>query len=183
METHCRKTDKTSWLTEKRMWSAPEENRLWAPLIKTFFNQMERVSMKIDIIQLGGYTMAVKSIIDRINLIRNSHQRTIRRTKAANLAIGATLGMAVGVAAGVLFAPRTGKETRDDISGRTGEAFNSLKTNVADARNRVVTTIRSKSEQLHKAEETCAEAAREAVGESIEDESSDKGQKHAKKQL
>lgn len=41
--------------------------------------------------------------------------------KASKLALGAILGAAVGVAAGVLTAPRSGKETRDDIKRKAGE--------------------------------------------------------------
>jgi gas vesicle protein len=35
--------------------------------------------------------------------------------KGTNIAFGAIIGAAVGVAAGILTAPKSGKETRDDI--------------------------------------------------------------------
>lgn len=42
--------------------------------------------------------------------------------KANKLAIGAIIGAAVGVAAGILTAPKSGKETRDDIKQKAGDA-------------------------------------------------------------
>jgi gas vesicle protein len=41
--------------------------------------------------------------------------------KGTDLALGAIIGAAVGVVAGVLTAPKSGKETRDDIKQKSGE--------------------------------------------------------------
>jgi gas vesicle protein len=42
--------------------------------------------------------------------------------KTSKLAVGAVIGAAVGVALGVLTAPKSGKETRDDIKRKAEEA-------------------------------------------------------------
>jgi gas vesicle protein len=42
--------------------------------------------------------------------------------KASKLAMGAIIGAAVGVLAGVLTAPKSGRETREDIRRKAGEA-------------------------------------------------------------
>lgn len=42
--------------------------------------------------------------------------------KASKLAMGAVLGAAIGVAAGILTAPKSGRETRDDIKRKADEA-------------------------------------------------------------
>ena len=41
--------------------------------------------------------------------------------KGTGLALGAIIGAAVGVVAGVLTAPRSGKETRDDVKQKADE--------------------------------------------------------------
>ena len=48
------------------------------------------------------------------------------KDKNKNLAVGAAIGAVAGVIAGVLFAPKSGKETREDLkhmSSKTVEAF------------------------------------------------------------
>ncbi|MES2875912.1 MAG: YtxH domain-containing protein [Patescibacteria group bacterium] len=42
--------------------------------------------------------------------------------KTSKLALGAIIGAAVGIAAGVLTAPKSGKETRDDLKRKATEA-------------------------------------------------------------
>ncbi len=42
--------------------------------------------------------------------------------KVSKLALGAVVGAAVGVAAGILTAPKSGKETRDDIKKKAVDA-------------------------------------------------------------
>ncbi len=41
--------------------------------------------------------------------------------KGTGLALGAVIGAAVGVAAGLLTAPKSGKETREDIKNKAGD--------------------------------------------------------------
>jgi gas vesicle protein len=119
--------------------------------------------MKCNIIELGGYAMLAKSIIDRVNVIRNSRRQALRRTRARNLALGASVGTAVGVAAGVLLAPRSGKEIRGEISRRTGDALDSLRNNVLETKNKISASAKNQGSKLRAAAEACADAAKQAV--------------------
>lgn len=107
--------------------------------------------------------MLAKTIVDRVNGIRNSRQKALRRTRARNLALGASIGTAVGVAAGFLFAPRSGKETRNEISRRTGDALDSLRNNIVETKSKISASVKDQGSKLRSAAEACADAAREAV--------------------
>jgi gas vesicle protein len=48
--------------------------------------------------------------------------------KASKLAMGAIVGAAVGVVAGILTAPKSGRETREDIKRKADEAKNMAST-------------------------------------------------------
>jgi gas vesicle protein len=52
----------------------------------------------------------------------------------ARFGIGLILGLAVGVAIGFLFAPRTGKETRELIKDKTADISETVKDITADRR-------------------------------------------------
>jgi gas vesicle protein len=52
--------------------------------------------------------------------------------KANKLAIGAIIGAAAGVVAGVLTAPKSGKETREDIKNKATEAKDMVATRKDD---------------------------------------------------
>lgn len=67
----------------------------------------------------------------------NSRTREIRKSRNRNLIIGASIGSALGVATGILFAPKSGRETRHIIADRTGETVKNLKQNVAATKDRV----------------------------------------------
>lgn len=72
--------------------------------------------------------------------------------KTNKLALGAIVGAAVGIAAGILTAPKSGKETRDDI-----------KQKASDAKRKAAST---KDELIFKAEET-ADDLRQLAAEKI----------------
>lgn len=69
--------------------------------------------------------------------------------KANKIALGAIIGAAVGVAAGILTAPKSGKETREDI-----------KRKAEDAKVKVATT---RDDLLFKAEEATDDMRQKAV--------------------
>jgi gas vesicle protein len=52
--------------------------------------------------------------------------------KGNKLAIGAIIGAAAGIVAGVLTAPKSGKETRDDIKRKASEAKDKVATHKDD---------------------------------------------------
>ena len=104
--------------------------------------------MNSKILMLGGYAMATKSIIDGMNRIRSENQRKLRRIRTTNLIIGVSIGTALGATAGVLFAPRPGRETRENISQKAAETIDNIKENVITAKNKVSENIKEKSSKL-----------------------------------
>ena len=60
-----------------------------------------------------------------INKFIEEKKRKAEREKkietAKNVAVGTAIGTAIGAAAGLLFAPKSGKETREDISQKSKE--------------------------------------------------------------
>ena len=93
-----------------------------------------------------------QEIIDTLN---GSAQRRARR----NTAIGITAGVLVGAIAGLLFAPKSGKETRADIveGVKVGEeAVKEVAHNIAEATKEKVSAIKTKFKKTAK-EEAAAE--------------------------
>ena len=90
----------------------------------------------------------------------NQNKKKARKKAAKNVAIGAGIGTAVGVAAGVLLAPKSGKETREDISKVTKETLE----NVKDGLN----TAKGKIEELVKKGKGCCNTVEDA---SVDNES------------
>lgn len=67
-------------------------------------------------------------------------EKKARRKKAAGVAAGVAAGAAIGAAAGILLAPKSGKETREDIKMKTGEIASKVK----DTTNRAVNAVKEK---------------------------------------
>jgi len=80
------------------------------------------------------------------------------------------LGMGIGVAVGILFAPKSGEETRDLIRSKAGEGKDFLKRRGEEARESATewvergrTAVGRQKEQLSAAVEAGKQAYREAV--------------------
>ncbi|HOA31852.1 MAG: YtxH domain-containing protein [Clostridia bacterium] len=76
-------------------------------------------------------------------------ERKAKRKKTAGVAAGVAAGAAIGAAAGILLAPKSGKETREDIKMKTGE----IATKVKDTTNRAVSAVKEKIAKPAKEEE------------------------------
>ena len=85
--------------------------------------------------------------MDLKDLLKKNKKKSTKKQAAKNVAIGAGIGTAVGVAAGVLLAPKSGKETRDDIAKVTKDTLE----NVKDGLN----TAKEKIEDIIKKEKDC----------------------------
>jgi gas vesicle protein len=55
-----------------------------------------------------------------------------RKAACRNLAAGLFIGACIGVTAGVLFAPRSGQETRKEIAGKTADTVEQLREKVTE---------------------------------------------------
>ena len=108
--------------------------------------------------------MIMKEIADRLRQTKIDREKTLRRKKVGILALGVT----IGAVAGVLFAPKTGKETREDLSQRGCEAWEKIKENASHTGRRLVSAVEEKSSSVRK-------AAKESLKEPpAEDEGTDK---------
>jgi gas vesicle protein len=64
-------------------------------------------------------------------------KKSSKKQTAKNVAIGAGIGTAVGVAAGVLLAPKSGKETREDIAKTTKQTLENVKEGLNIAKEKI----------------------------------------------
>ncbi len=111
--------------------------------------------------------MIVKELVDRLRNVRSDRQKSIRRNQAGALALGVSIGCTVGAVAGVLFAPKAGKETREDVSRRSKDAWEKIKDNTSSTGQRLVTAMEEKGSQVYAAAEKCVDAAKEVLHEPV----------------
>ena len=91
-------------------------------------------------------------------------EKKIRRRRlrtARDMAVGAAIGTAVGATAGLLFAPRSGEETREVIGRKAGESLDSLKNAARAGTGDLAEAVRSRKENYLEIAEKCADAIRE----------------------
>jgi len=91
--------------------------------------------------------MIMKEIADRLRQARTDREKALRRKKTGILA----LGVAIGAVAGVLFAPKAGKETREDLSQRGCEAWGKIKENASDTGHRLVSAVEERGSRVRAA--------------------------------
>jgi gas vesicle protein len=108
-------------------------------------------------------------LVNQVKAVRRSREKTNRRDRTKNMVIGAGIGTAVGVAAGILFAPKSGKETRQIIADRTSETVVNLKESVAAAKERIAASTAEKSSMLREAGQKGVAAAKETQKKQDED--------------
>jgi len=125
--------------------------------------------MVMNMIKAGGYIMVLNELINQVNEARRSRAKSLRRDRTKNMAIGVGIGTAMGVAAGILFAPKSGKETRQIIADRTSETVVNLKESVAAAKERLAASAAEKSSVLREAGQKGVEAAKETLKKQDED--------------
>lgn len=91
--------------------------------------------------------MMFNELAKQVKRLGNSRTSELRRSRTRNLIIGAGIGSAVGVAAGILFAPKSGSETRHIIADRTGETVKNLKENVTATKDRIFASAAEKKKE------------------------------------
>jgi gas vesicle protein len=125
--------------------------------------------MVMNIIKAGGYIMILNEVINQVKEARRSRAKALRRNRTKNMVIGAGIGTVVGVAAGILFAPKSGKETRKIIADRTSETVINLRESVEAAKDRISATAAEKASQLREAGQNGVERAKETLNKKNED--------------
>lgn len=115
--------------------------------------------------------MILNELANQVKRASGSRARDIRRSRTTNLAIGAGIGAAVGVTLGVLFAPKSGKETRQIIAERTSETVENLREDAAAAKDKIYASVTEKGALLREAGHKGVDAVKETL------EKTDEGQK------
>ncbi|MDO9507899.1 MAG: YtxH domain-containing protein [Thermovirgaceae bacterium] len=128
--------------------------------------------MWMNLVKTGGYIMFLNELANQANQanqIRHARARAARRTKVRSLVIGAGIGTTIGIAVGILFAPRSGKETRQIIAERTGETVKELEENAAAAKARISAVVTEKGARLREAGQKVIKTAKESLEKANED--------------
>lgn len=118
-----------------------------------------------NLIKVGGSAVILKDIADRILGARINREQTLRRKNAGMLAMGVALGGAVGAIAGILYAPKAGRETREELSQRSCDAWGKMKDNVSATGHKLVDAVEEKSARVYTAAEKGVDAAKESFKE------------------
>ncbi|MDY0219947.1 MAG: YtxH domain-containing protein [Desulfobacterium sp.] len=118
-----------------------------------------------NIIKAGGTVMVLNELVKRASQIKQSQEKAVRSTRTKNLAIGAGIGTVLGVAVGILFAPKAGKETRQQIAEETGKVAKSMKENMDAVKTKIVDSVKETGSKLHEAGAQGVDAVKESLKE------------------
>jgi gas vesicle protein len=124
-------------------------------------------SMLTKLVRIGEYAMILKAAANRYALLRNKRRIAQKRDNAKNLLLGGSIGTIAGVAAGLLFAPKSGRETRRQIAQRTGETITNIKEGVSDTTERISARLHEKKSSAQEAAEICSKAIRDVMKEPV----------------
>jgi gas vesicle protein len=125
--------------------------------------------MLLNMIKVGGYIMFLNELANQVKKVKSSRAKDMRHNRNKNMVIGVGIGSALGVAAGILFAPKSGKETRQIIADRTSETIKNFKDNVAATKAKISASTTEKGSRLHEAGQKGVEAVKETLKKSGED--------------
>jgi gas vesicle protein len=125
--------------------------------------------MLLNIIKVGGYIMILNELANQVKKVRSSRAKDMRRSRTKNMVIGVGIGSAVGVATGILFAPKSGKETRQIIADKTSETVRNFKDNVSATKAKISASAAEKGSRLREAGQKGVEAVKETLKKSDED--------------
>ncbi len=87
-------------------------------------------------------------------------------------ALGALLGAAIGAASGILLAPKSGKETREDLKKQADKMYGDLEKTGKDAAanmEETVEKVQQQADRLKKRAERAIDGARKGFNETQKD--------------
>lgn len=102
--------------------------------------------------------MAKRNPLASINMPFTSSKkaaRYARRKSGASLAAGIATGVVVGAAAGLLLAPKSGKETREDIKNKGAEIVEQVKVKTAEVTEKIKDCFK-KPDEVDELDALCA---------------------------
>ncbi len=121
--------------------------------------------MWLNLIKAGGYAIALKEIAERLSDSRSSRAHELKRQTNMNMAMGITLGTLMGAAAGILFAPGSGKNTREKIKDSIARNKEYLMDTMEEKKDEMRAAYDEKSRRLREEADKNIEAAKEAARE------------------
>lgn len=100
-----------------------------------------------NLLKLGGYAVLAREAADFV-LNSKSNRKREQNKAMANSISASLIGLAVGVGVGLLFAPRSGKETREIISDTTQHQIDRLQAELAEKKKQINEVMKSKKEEI-----------------------------------
>ena len=96
--------------------------------------------------------MAILEVFEKVKKQRKAAEQ---KKVLKNVAVGAALGATVGAVAGVLLAPKSGKETREDLALAAKEAVEKAKEKIEVVKEKAEEVVEEVKGQVKKKMETC----------------------------
>ena len=122
--------------------------------------------MWMKLIGTGGYIMLINELANKAKSVREARTRDQQRARAKGMAIGAGIGAAAGIVGALLFAPKSGRETREIIGEKTGQTMKNFKKKAAEAKENLSSSVAQKGAKLREAGQECVDDAKESVKQS-----------------
>jgi gas vesicle protein len=107
-----------------------------------------RVNMIGNLLKLGGYVLLAREAADFVINSQHYREKEQNREQLVSSISGCLIGLAVGVSVGVLFAPRTGKETRNMILDTTCNQIDRLQSEIAEKKKQMSEVINRKKDEF-----------------------------------
>ena len=117
-----------------------------------------------NLLKLGGYVLLAREAADFVVNSQHYREKEQNREQLVSSISGCLIGLVVGVSVGVLFAPRSGKETRDMILDTACSQLDRLQSEFAEGKKQMGEVISRTKEEFcatspESAEETTEETA------------------------
>lgn len=97
--------------------------------------------------------MSIYKLIEK----KKKEQKRKENLKKAKIAGVTILGASAGAVAGILLAPKSGKETRNDILEKTKEVKKDLTEKASDIKENISERVTSRKSDIHEAKEKISE--------------------------
>jgi gas vesicle protein len=89
--------------------------------------------------------MSINDVLDSINKKRRTKERN---KTVVNFALGMGLAATIGLMKGILYAPKSGKETREDLKKKASETVDTIKEKVRNGARALKAAKEKVSEKL-----------------------------------
>ncbi|SMB85767.1 Gas vesicle protein [Desulfonispora thiosulfatigenes DSM 11270] len=103
------------------------------------------------------------SIKDTINKARKKKKQAQNVDTAKKVGVGLGIGAAIGSSIGLLFAPKSGKQTRDKISNVTKDTVDNLKENATEMGGKISKVVGEGKERIKNIRKDTKETAEEIM--------------------